>query len=337
MSTPPPPHVSTTAGPPARGTPPGRPIQHHADFDAIELAARARGAGEAISVVIPARDEQDTVGAVVSTVRDHLVSRVGLVHEVLVVDADSSDDTGAVAAAAGARVVRQSEVLPHLGSAPGKGEAMWKGLAAATGSLLVYLDADVVDIGPHFVTGLLGPLLHDPTVLLTKAAYDRPFIDANGARHGSGGRVTELLARPVLAAWFPQLAGIVQPLAGEIAARRSLLEDLPFVRGYGVELAMLIDVARRYGTEALAQVDLDERTHDHQDLASLGRMAAELLQVAIARLDADGVEAGDQDQGPPPGPSTLWQPARGPTGELTMAGHPIEVTERPPLSQLAAP
>lgn len=336
MSTPPPTQPSTTT-PPVGGAPPGPPIQHHTDFDAAELASRARGAGEVISVVIPARDEQDTVGAVVSTVHDHLVSRVGLVHEVLVVDADSSDDTGAVAAAAGARVVRQSEVLPRLGSAPGKGEAMWKGLAAATGSLLVYLDADVVDIGPHFVTGLLGPLLHDPRVQLSKAAYERPFIDSHGTRHGSGGRVTELLARPVLAAWFPELAGVVQPLAGEIAARRSLLERLPFVRGYGVELAMLIDVARRYGTEALAQVDLDERTHDHQDLAALGRMAAELLQVAIARLDADRREAGDQDHRPPARPSALWQPERDPAGRLAMTAHPIEVTERPPLSELAAP
>ncbi len=316
--------------------PPAPRIHSHAAFDAVELAGRARGAGEVISVVIPARDEEDTVGTVVATVHDHLVRRVGLVHEVLVVDADSGDATGAVAAAAGARVVRQSEVLPHLGSAAGKGEAMWKGLAAATGSLLVYLDADVVDIGPHFVTGLLGPLLHDDGVRFTKAAYDRPFVDTAGARHGSGGRVTELLARPVLAAWFPELSGVVQPLAGEIAARRDLLASLPFVRGYGVELAMLIDIARRHGVEAIAQVDLGVRTHDHQDLAALGRMAAELFQVACWRR-ADRGSGGRSDRARPAPPSTLLQPQRDPAGALLLRHHTVEVTQRPPLAEVAPP
>ncbi len=307
---------------------------HHSAFDAVELASRARGAGEVISVIIPARDEEATVGTVVATVVDHLVSRVGLVHEVLVVDADSTDRTGAVAAAAGARVVRQCEVLADLGSAPGKGEAMWKGLAAATGSLVVYLDADVVDVGPHFVTGLVGPLLHDPGVELTKAAYDRPFVDADGVRQGHGGRVTELLARPVLAAWFPALAGIIQPLAGEVAARRGLLESLPFVRGYGVELGMLLDVLRDHGPGVLAQVDLDQRTHDHQDLAALGRMAAELLQVATSRLIHGEGAAASRPQVPAADPSTLWQPRRARDGALRMTGHPIEVTHRPPLREV---
>lgn len=315
----------------AAGPWPGPPIRAHTAFDAVELASRARGAGEVISVVIPARNEEATVGEVVATVHDHLVSRVGLVHEVLVVDADSADATGAVAAAAGARVVRQSEVLPHLGSAPGKGEAMWKGLAAATGSLVVYLDADVVDVGPHFVTGLLGPLLHERTVQLTKAAYDRPFVDTAGAPHGTGGRVTELLARPVLAAWFPQLAGIVQPLAGEIGARRSLLASLPFVRGYGVELAMLVDVAHRHGIDAIAQVDLGVRTHDHQELTALSRMAAELFQVALARRGGDGSAAEPTEEAPP---SVLWQPQRTPAGTLELQAHAVEVTQRPPLAEV---
>ncbi len=330
-ATPPPPQPGAAAI--AASAPPTPAIHQHRAFDPIQLAARARGAGEMISVVIPARDEAATVATVVGMVRDHLVSRVGLVHEVLVVDADSRDDTGAVAAAAGARVVRQSEVLPHLGNAPGKGEAMWKGLAAATGSVVVYLDADVVDLGPHFVTGLLGPLLTDPTVQLTKAAYDRPFIDAEGVAHGSGGRVTELLARPLLATWFAELTGIVQPLAGEVAARRSLLETLPFVRGYGVELAMLIDVVRRHGLDSIAQVDLGQRTHDHQDLAALGRMATELLQVALGRLGTDTLDAAGAHRTPPTAP-TLWQPHRDAGGHFEMTPEHIEVTERPPLAEV---
>ena len=333
MSTSGAPSAGTAPGP-AAGPDPGPPIRSHTDFDAVELASRARGAGEVISVVIPARDEEATVGEVVATVHDHLVSRVGLVHELLVVDADSGDATGAVAAAAGARVVRQSEVLPQLGTAPGKGEAMWKGLAAATGSLVVYLDADVVDVGPHFVTGLLGPLLHDATVQLTKAAYDRPFVDTAGVHHGTGGRVTELLTRPVLAAWFPELAGIVQPLAGEVAARRSLLASLPFVRGYGVELAMLVDVARHHGVGSIAQVDLGIRTHDHQELPALSRMAAELFQVALARRAGDGSADQTTEGTPPVRPSILWQPQRTPAGSLAMQAHAVEVTQRPPLDEV---
>ena len=325
-------HTAARGGSSATGQ-----IQHHSAFTATDLASRARGAGEVISVVIPALNEEATVGAVVASIHDHLVSRVGLVHEVLVVDADSTDDTAAVAAAAGARVVRQSEVLPQLGTAPGKGEAMWKGLAAATGSLLVFLDADVVDVGPHFVTGLLGPLLTDPGIELTKAAYDRPYTDAAGRRQGVGGRVSELMVRPAIALWFPELAGVVQPLAGEVAARRSLLETLPFVRGYGVEIAMLIDVARRCGPAAIAQVDLDQRTHGHQDLPALGRMATELLQVMVARCDSPVPgSATTTDQVQRSSAVTLWQPQRDATGHLDVAPHNVEVTERPPLREVAS-
>lgn len=312
-------------------------VQHHGAFTATDLASRARGAGEVISVVIPALNEQATVGAVVASIHDHLVSRVGLVHEVLVVDADSTDDTAAVAAAAGARVVRQSEVLPQLGTAPGKGEAMWKGLAAATGTLVVFLDADVIDVGPHFVVGLLGPLLKDPGIELTKAAYDRPYTDATGHRQGVGGRVSELTVRPAIALWFPELAGVVQPLAGEVAARRSLLETLPFVRGYGVEIAMLIDIARRCGPAAIGQVDLGQRTHDHQDLPALGRMATELLQVMVARRDRTGPDrtttAPDHVQRS--SSVTLRQPQRDAAGHLDVAPYDVEVAERPPLRDVA--
>ena len=306
--------------------PAGSAIVHHTGFDVEELRERLRTAGQRVSVVLPARNEAATVGDVVTTLRQSLVDGVGLIDELLVVDADSEDGTGEVAHRAGARVVRQREVLPHLGTISGKGEAMWKGLAAAEGDLLVYLDADIVDIGPRFVVGLLGPLLHEPDVLLTKAVYDRPLASAGEVRDSGGGRVTELLARPALALWFPELAGFAQPLSGEIAARRSLLEALPFVQGYGVELAMLIDIAERFGTEAIRQVDLGRRTHDHQDLPALGRMAAELLQVLTARRrDPHAALASEL---------TLWQPTREATGAVALSPHLVTASQRPPLREV---
>lgn len=308
--------------------PAGRGIVHHGTFDAEQLSAILRTTGQQVSVILPARNEVATIGHIVTTLRERLVEQVALIHEVLVVDADSDDGTGEVARAAGARVVRQSEVLPHLGTADGKGEAMWKGLAAAEGDLLVYLDADITDIGARFVVGLLGPLLHDDEVVLTKAVYDRPLAAGQTVSGSGGGRVTELLARPALALWFPALSGLAQPLSGEIAARRTLLETLPFVQGYGVEVAMLIDVVDRYGIDAICQVDLGRRTHDHQPLEALGRMAAELLQVLAARRP-------DTDASLPT-ELLLWQPIRVDGGTLSLVPSWVGATQRPPLDEVAA-
>ena len=314
-----------TAPPPS--LPPGRSIMHHSAYDAEELHHRRRVTGQRVSVILPARNEAATIGDVVSTLRSSLVDRVGLVDELLVVDADSDDGTGEVARRAGARVVRQSELLPHLGNVCGKGEAMWKGLAAAAGDLIIYLDADIVDIGPRFVVGLPGPLLHEPDVLLTKAVYDRPLAAGDQVQDSGGGRVTELLARPAVALWFPQLAGLAQPLSGEIAARRSLLEQLPFVQGYGVEVAMLIDIVDRFGPGAIQQVDLGRRTHAHQELPALGRMAAELLQVLWARQrDPQAALASEL---------TLWQPVRDATGALSLSPHRVTAAQRPPLREVS--
>jgi glucosyl-3-phosphoglycerate synthase len=191
------------------------------------------------------------------------------------------DRTAEVAAAAGATVHHRDDILPATGSRPGKGEVLWKALAVTKGDILVYVDADLTDFRPHFVTGLLGPLLADPATLMVKAFYDRPLLDVSAA---GGGRVTELAARPLLNAHFPELAGVVQPLAGEYAARRRLLESLPFAAGYGVETGLLIDAWRAHGLDAVAQVDLGQRTHGHQDTAALGRMAATILHTINARV-----------------------------------------------------
>ncbi len=299
----------------------------HRRFDAADLATRKRAAGLTASVVIPARDEAGTVGTVAATLKQSLLDEVGLLDEVLVVDAGSEDGTFEAAHRSGARVVRQAEVLPEAGTARGKGEALWKGLAASTGDLVVFVDADIVDIGPRFVTGLLGPLLLDPAVRYTKATYDRPLRVGDELRPRGGGRVTELLARPLLDAFWPELAWLAQPLSGEYAGRRSLLTQLPFVRGYGVELALLVDIADQFGTDVIAQVDLGRRIHDHQPLDALGRMASELLHVAMGRLARHGRLATTE-----PLASLLLQPVRDAAGALALEEHRIQPSERPPLA-----
>jgi glucosyl-3-phosphoglycerate synthase len=296
------------------------------DFDASTLAAAKRAQGLTVSVVIPARDEEATVGQVAGTFVDALSGPDGLVDEVLVVDADSSDGTADVARAAGARVVRQADVLPEAGSATGKGEALWKGLAATTGDLVCFVDADIVDIDPRFVVGLVGPLLTEPSVSYVKATYDRPLDLGGQLRPQGGGRVTELLARPLLAAFWPELAWLAQPLSGEYAGRRTLLESLPFVRGYGVELGHLVDVLQAHGPDAIAQVDLGRRVHVHQPLDALGRMAAEILHVAVERLERQGRLAL-----PTPLATALFQPVRDAAGTLHLAHHEVAPSQRPPL------
>jgi len=304
---------------------------HHLDFDAAELADRKRADDLTISVVVPALDEEATVGRVVEVLRSSLVDDVGLVDELLVIDGGSTDRTAALARAAGARVLAQDEVLPAAGTAAGKGEALWKGLAASRGDVLVFVDADVRDIGPRFVTGLVGPLLMDATIGFAKATYDRPLTDGAGTWPHGGGRVTELMARPLIAAFWPELAWLAQPLSGEYAARRQLLRGLPLVQGYGVELALLVDIAERHGVHTIAQVDLGERTHDHQPIDALGRMAAEILHVAVDRLSRQGRLVLTD-----PLAVELFQPRRDAAGVLQFDAHMVKRGERPALDDWPA-
>jgi glucosyl-3-phosphoglycerate synthase len=286
---------------------------HHAQFDVADLRAAKRGT--TVSVCLPARDEAPTVGDIVTSIRTHLVEGEPLVDEVVVVDDHSSDGTADVARAAGARVVTAADVLPEYGEGHGKGEALWKSLHETTSDVVVWCDADIVDFGPQFVVGLLGPLLLDPDVGFVKGFYDRP--PAGDGAMDRGGRVTELVARPLLSLLFPQLTGVVQPLSGEYAGRRAVLERLPFVEGYGVDIALLIDTAARFGMDVLAQVDLGERRHRNRPLDELSPQATAVIQTVLRRA---GLRL-------PKLPVVLRRP-----GLEALA---IDVAERPPLVTVA--
>ncbi|MDT0453932.1 glucosyl-3-phosphoglycerate synthase [Streptomyces hesseae] len=252
-----------------------------ADRPLDQLLAAKGDTGTTVSVVLPALNEEATVGEIVATIRRELMSEsVPLVDELVVLDSGSTDRTAEVAAAAGARVVHRDEILPRLPALPGKGEVLWRSLLVTTGDVVCFVDADLKDFSSAFVSGIVGPLLTDPEVRFVKAMYDRPL----GEVAGQGGRVTELVARPLLNLHWPQLAGFVQPLGGEYAARRSLLERLPFPVGYGVELGLLVDALHTVGLDALAQVDVGVRKHRHQDGRALGRMAATIYRTAQLRL-----------------------------------------------------
>jgi glucosyl-3-phosphoglycerate synthase len=291
-----------------RPVPPVLRAYHHAEFDVRDLVA-AKG-DHIVSVCLPARDEESTVGEIVRSIRTTLVQRNGLVDEILVVDDHSTDATARIAAAAGARVIAAADVLPAHGDGHGKGAAMWKSLAEADGDLIVWCDADVIGFEPHFVTGLLGPLLTRAETGFVKGFYERPAPES-GDR---GGRVTELVARPMAALLFPHLSSLIQPLSGEYAGRRDLLELLPFVEGYGVDIALLIDIAARFGTDVIAQVDLGTRIHRNRPLDELSAQAAAVLQTMLARAGRAVPTA------------TLYRPGLEPIE--------VELGERPPLATI---
>ena len=261
-----------------------------------------------VSVCLPARNEAETVGQIVQTIS--VLQHRGLIDETVVMDDRSTDATAKVAAAAGARVVSVPDVLPEAGAATGKGNALWASIAASAGDVIVWIDADLRSFTPDYVIGLLGPLLTDPEVTLVKGFYDRPTVG------GGGGRTTELMARPVLATFFPELGVIEQPLGGEYASRRSILEQLPFPQGYGVETGLLIDIAHRWGVDRIAQVDLGVREHRHQSLSALSSQAMEVLHAALLRTGADRATLS----------RVLMRPDEAPVE--------VRVDERPPLIEV---
>lgn len=278
----------------------------------------AHGGRTSVSVVLPALNEAETVGDIVTTIRRELMEKVRLVDELVVIDSGSTDATTEVARRAGARVVHRDAILPRIPAVPGKGEVLWRSLLVTSGDIVCFIDADLKDFSADFVSGIVGPLLTDPPVQFVKAMYDRPFGDTTG----QGGRVTEMVARPLLNLHWPRLAGFVQPLGGEYAVRRSLLERLPFPVGYGVELGLLIDALHTVGLDALAQVDVGVRKHRHQDGQALGRMAAAIYRTAQLRLSRGHLVR-----------PSLTQFERGEHGFVPHT-YPVDTEERPPMREI---
>ena len=296
---------------------------------------------ESIAVVLPAREVAATIGPIAKCVCD--LRSAGLIDEAIVVDSDSRDGTAEIASAAGLRVVQEDELMPESGPAQGKGDAMWRALSLVGSEIVVYLDADTEGFHEGFILGLLGPLIRAPEVQFVKGRFERPFRDAGGggpggrdpagpiagsiARPAQGGRVTELLARPLLNLHAPELAVFDQPLAGEVAARRELLVRLPFSVGYGVEIAMLIDAWRAVGLDGLAQVDLGVRQNAHQPLRELSAMAYAVLVAASARFL--GQEFVDTHAA-----GSIALPPQG--GGEPMELRRVPIAERPPLAGLVS-
>ena len=292
---------------------------HHSLYPPERIAAERAERGLSVSVCLPARECAATVGEIVATLLQ--LREAGAIDEVVVVDAASADGTAAVAAHAGAEVWQESELMPSYGPALGKGDAMWRALALLGGELVCFLDADTEGFRAHFATGLLGPLVCESGVSFVKGFYRRPFAQGGVWKPEGGGRVNHLTARPALALFYPQLAQVRQPLAGEVAARRELLERLPFATGYGVEIAMLIDAWREVGLEGIAQVDLEEHRNRHQPLSALEPMAFSVLSTIARRLEREGrlTEPGAAVAGSGRRASEHAPPERPPLASVTVA------------------
>jgi glucosyl-3-phosphoglycerate synthase len=282
-----------------------------------------------ISVGLPTLNEEATIRRVIRAIRSRLMDRIPLVDEIAVIDSDSDDETRDIAREEGVPVHVLGDILPEYGARRGKGEALWKSLHVLSGDIVVWIDTDVTDTHPKFVYGLLGPLLLRPDVQFVKAFYQRPLRIGGEMLASGGGRVTELSARPILNLFFPELSGMVQPLSGEQAGRRAVLEQLPFFTGYGVEIGLLIDTLQRAGLGALAQVDMKHRIHRNQDLLSLSKMSFQILQVALKRVgEAHGERIWEEAN------ATLKLITQTEGGKLHLDMHDIEIGELPPMATI---
>ena len=302
---------------------------HHAEFgDLRRLVQLKEKQGVTVSLVLPTLDEEETIGPIVRRAMREMVGRVPLLDEVLVIDSASSDRTREIAEAEGARVVQHPDVLARYGSFRGKGEALWKSLFETTGDIVVWADTDVKHWHHRMVYGTLGPLLHEPRLQYVKGYYQRPIVEAGQLKEGGGGRVTELVARPLINLFYPELSGLIQPLAGEYAGRRTLLESIPFFTGYAVEIGHLIDAAERVGIEGLGQVDLERRVHRNQELEGLSRMSFVILHAVMKRLEERRKARLFAELG-----STMKLPRSG-KGRLSLEVIELADQERPPMIRI---
>ncbi len=306
--------------------------------DLEALGRRKRELGLTVSAVLPCRNVVDTVGEIVDVIHDvnQLSGESPLVDQILAVDADSADGTAEVAAARGAEVYSENELMSNHGGAHGKGDAMWRSLSVARGDLVMYIDADTRDFKPQLVYGILGPILEVPEVRFVKAAYRRPFKSHETVEQDGGGRVTELSTKPLFNLFYPELTGFVQPLAGEFVADRELFSSIPFLTGYAVETGIMIDVLKKVGLEAMAQVELGTRQNRHQPLRDLSRMSYSVLRALARRLRQEGRLNQVRD---PSLPDSLFQfsdyrhAVATPDG-LQLQEYVEELVERPPIQEV---
>lgn len=257
---------------------------HHSAFADINKLVRLKKQQKLrISVALPTLNEEETIAKEILVIKSELMDRYKLVDELVVIDSDSTDQTREIASVYGAKVYLSKDILPELGSYRGKGENLWKALYVLTGDIIVYIDADIKNIHPKFVYGVVGPLLTSPQIGYVKAFYERPISVGRKTLPSGGGRVTQILVRPLFNAFFPDLAGLIQPLSGEYAGRRKILEKVPFFIGYGVETGLLINIYKKFALSSIAQVDLDQRVHRNQQLPALSRMSYGILQTFLDR------------------------------------------------------
>jgi len=302
---------------------------HHGEFaDLQRLVQLKEQQGLTVSLVLPTLNEEETIGPIVRRAMRELMDRVPLLDELLVIDSASTDRTREIAEEEGARVVQHPDVLARYGSYRGKGEALWKSLYETSGDLIVWADTDVRNWHPRMVYGTLGPLLHEPRLQYVKGYYQRPIVEGGMLKEGGGGRVTELVARPLINLFYPELSGLIQPLAGEYAGRRSTLEQIPFFTGYAVEIGHLIDIADRVGIEGLGQVDLERRIHRNQELEGLSRMSFVILQAVVKRLEERRRARLFAELG-----STMKLPRSG-KGRLSLEVIELADQERPPIVRI---
>lgn len=302
---------------------------HHSDFwDLMKMIKRKEEQNLTISLCIPTLNEEDTIGKEVVLFKSELMNRYPLLDEIAVIDSGSEDNTLEVASNFGADTYLASEILPNLEDKKGKGENLWKAIYQLKGDIIVYVDADIKNIHPRFVYGLVAPLIYRPEIKYVKAFYDRPLAVSDKVRPSGGGRVTEILTRPLFSLFYPELTAIIQPLSGEYAVRRDVLQEIPFPIGYGVETSHLIDVYNKHGLGAFAQTDLDKRVHRHQSTQALGRMAFGLLQTFLTRADDQNVLKVKKEY------NTVLKQFQARKEKFEQVEHEIYEDERPPMIEI---
>ena len=304
---------------------------HHSEFwDIRHIVQEKERLNLTLSLCIPTLNEEKTIGKEIVLFKSELMTRYPLLDEIAVIDSGSTDQTRAVAAAFGADVYLSSEILPELGEKRGKGENLWKAIYQLRGDIIVYVDADITNIHPRFAYALLAPLVYRPEIQYVKAFYDRPLAVSHNIRPSGGGRVTEILIRPLFSLFFPELTAIIQPLSGEYAVRRGVLERIPFPIGYGVETSHMIDVYQQWGLEAIGQVDLDQRVHRNQSTRDLGKMAFGILQTFLSRGKSLGMIPVMPDL------STILRQFQVQENQYEQLEYEIREEERPPMIDVPA-